>query len=706
MPTIQLFAKWSARVTSENLGANYSAEISSGLRAKQGEYKDELVCGFNGYDDTEYLKKAIMPMVYGIYGISKTGTIGTIDRIKVKTIQAPREISENTVTYYDVKYGWSSGTGININFTPGMYWLFSDTAYSLYLPTLLKKNNAAISFEPDLIGGYDAVYTVGTTRHQNKPYIMFEYFDGTPILTAQNPGSANSVYINPRNDNTFRAKVLAVTKELASWYTMPDVLSGVFKWRLSGDTETHSIDIDNLSITDPDAFNPEGKHIDFIVFSDTLPQQSNIEWSLQITTEAGKTSDDFEVWGAITTADAIPSAIAVSPDGEYINGSDPVAFTWKYVNQYGTEQTAFEIQYKAQRESTWTTKATEETADKEYVMPANTLPPGDGAWRVRVRNTDGVWGEYSDPLEIYVQAAPSAPVINPVNAQSAMPTITWQVYGQYAYETEIIRDGAVIYRTGLRASTENSHKVEDYLANGEYTVRVRIEGETNLMSDWGVAEFIIAASPLAAPTISCAAINGGVRIACQSPGEKTIIYRSMCEDVIPIAILRQRDFIFDDFTCVDECGYFARAANSDGAYGDSPWAHCEPSLTTGYLAALDNPGEFVILRIRLNEKPGHSGEIDYNNVYFHVEGRPHPVSESDESIDRTRAMQFSVRSRAHFDRIDKLAAQKKTVIFRDETGRRMVGKIDHISLTEPGKLLDFSLDWRDVDYDEAVDLHA
>ena len=92
------------------------------------------------------------------------------------------------------------------------------------------------------------------------------------------------------------------------------------------------------------------------------------------------------------------------------------------------------------------------------------------------------------------------------------PEIRWQSDEQQAYQVEI--DG--VYTSGTRFGTGKTWKAPFYLADGNYTVRVRVQNEYGFWSPWGTAALPVTNVPGGAITLTA---EGGIEAALSwTPG--------------------------------------------------------------------------------------------------------------------------------------------------------------------------------------------
>lgn len=148
----------------------------------------------------------------------------------------------------------------------------------------------------------------------------------------------------------------------------------------------------------------EGSHT---VPAGTFPENGSIDWCVRAQSDDGVWSD-WSDWMTLTTQDSLSKPSGLRPDLGYVDGNLPQPFSWEHVISTGTPQSAYELQYKT-AEGEWLELTDGENADTQVEIPQDTLPSGKLFWRVRTANSDGVWGDWSEPASIVVRARPPAP---------------------------------------------------------------------------------------------------------------------------------------------------------------------------------------------------------------------------------------------------------------------------------------------------------
>lgn len=281
--------------------------------------------------------------------------------------------------------------------------------------------------------------------------------------------SPTSGYADPRNAITFK------------WYFTDGEntyvqQSAAFKWREAGEENWNTISVSGTtqSVTVP---------------ANTFPILSNIEWMLS-GTDAGGATSETSVFTFSTTA-STAYAVCGYPIGRVIDGSKDIVFTWTVRNSDGSQPTRIVLEWKKSTEaaSAWRTLTDSSDPIMSYTAVANTFPAGPIDWRVTAYNRDSVAGPASAASFVCV-AAPDAPI--GLTATAVPRTmIRWQPTGQKAYEIQI--DSKTV--RSAYGPEVTSWQVMEPLQDGLHTVRVRIQGEYGLWSNWAETTISVANAP-------------------------------------------------------------------------------------------------------------------------------------------------------------------------------------------------------------------
>lgn len=375
------------------------------------------------------------------------------------------------------------------------------------------------------------------------------------VVTGNNGATATSDWVtrtvydavirNPSPSSGTAPKALPATfswtlaQKMSEYTTQSDVQltqkTATFRWRTSAGAAATEISCGTAS-------------------SVTIPagtfSTNSIQWQVTAATAEGvsATSD----WMTISTLEQAGTAETVAPSGIVIDASVSNVFKWQHVISTGTAQTKAELQISSDN-STWSALATVTGASDTYTVPANTISSGTKYWRVRTYNSDSAASEWSAAAQFVAVGAPDAPVVV-IGTTSPRPAISWQVEGQQAYQVEI--DG--IYTSGTRFGTGKTWKAPFYLADGNYTVRVRVQNEYGFWSPWGVAALPVTNVPGSAITLTA---DGGIDAAL-SWAAGSFDYYLVYRDGIAIAKVEEPGYT--DAASIGAVTYQVR-----GCYADS-----------------------------------------------------------------------------------------------------------------------------------------
>lgn len=395
--------------------------------------------------------------------------------------------NEKTVTYNNKpSYG---GTKLSVYVSSAGYKTVVSTTTSL----------ASYVLKYGIMIATNYYWAFQSTRSSNPPYAMFRYTDETVGLAISNT-SPPSGSIVAANSNTFS------WRESVNGYCYADVSRtyAKFRWRKSASDTVKEIAVPGTatSITIP---------------ANTFSGDS-IQWQLSVTANSGVTTTSD--WMTLSLTDVESTAVAVAPDRAVIDGASDNVFKWEHVISTGTAQTKAELQQSTDG-STWTALATVTGAANTWTAPAGTFTSGTKYWRVRTYNSKGAAGAWSAATQFIVLAAPATPPVSIVSTEPR-PEISWQSDEQQAYQVEI--DG--VYASGTRFGTGKTWKAPFYLADGNYTVRVRVQNEYGFWSPWGTAALPVTNVPGGTITLTA---EGGIEAALSwTPGsfDYYLVYRN------------------------------------------------------------------------------------------------------------------------------------------------------------------------------------
>lgn len=522
--------------------------------------------------------------------------------------------------------------------------------------------------------GSVAVVTSGT----NAPYLTVTVDDSDTIGLTLDSLAPKSGAIIKTQDNTFTWRARDADNKCA-----PEVeqSSAVFRWRSGTNGTIHTIAVsgNTQSVTVP---------------ANTFAGTTSIQWQVAVTANSGvvTTSD----WVTLSTADATPTAAPLSPVDTVIDGSKDVLFRWQHSISTGTAQSKADLQ-KSTDGSTWQTLATVTGAARQWTCPAGTLTSSIKYWRVRTYNADGIAGAWSEAAQIVVIAAPTAPSIQ-IKSTGPRPSISWQTSEQEAYQVEL--DGKI--SGGTHYGTEKTWTSPAYLADGSHTVRVRVQNQYGMWSNWGAAALPVTNTPGAAITLTVQA-SSVADLSWQTTGSYDfyLVYRNGK----PIAKLTQTQYT--DELSSGNVTYQVRGCYADSSnYGLS--SAVTVTITTGQYVTLYGiaSGKKVTLKhCGLKNQPVQNA-INRDIQYIFMYGSTYPHAERSEFVTKKvggTAVFLPGEDKAGFD-----ALIGELVCLKTQSGEMVIGYLNETSDTSrvnPDKsVVNFSI--QQIDYAEVIDIDS
>lgn len=587
------------------------------------------------------------------------------------------QILTSTFDERTVTYKTKPGSGFQSKFTlpASMMNDYREVGSIATTPDEIRRAiNYGIIFECD-----DTVY-YHSSHSVNKPYLAVELSEelATGYLKDFSPTTG---YIDLSKDNIFGFDFEQKADEPS--ITPLAVKSFTLQLRKHGQTELTSINVTTWAGDAPNVTVPAG----------TISGES-IDWRVIAKTNANQTLTSD--WMTLSVEDVPPTAWAISPKDVVVDGSKDQIFIWGHASSTGTAQSKTDLQ-KSTDGSTWTTLATVTGAAKQWTCPAGTLTSSIKYWRVRTYNADGIAGEWSDAAQIVVIAAPTAPSIQ-IKSTGPRPSISWQTSEQEAYQVEL--DGKL--SGGTHYGTDKTWTSPAYLADGSHTVRVRVQNQYGMWSDWGTAALPVTNTPGASITLTVQA-SSVADLSWQTSGSYDfyLVYRNEK----PIAKLTQTQYT--DELSSGNVTYQVRGCYADSSnYGLS--SAVTVTITTGQYVTLYGiaSGKKVTLKhCGLKNQPVQNA-INRDIQYIYMYGSTYPHAERSEFVTKKvggTAVFLPGEDKAGFD-----ALIGELVCLKTQSGEMVIGYLNETSDTSrvnPDKsVCNFSI--QQIDYSEVIDIDS
>lgn len=402
----------------------------------------------------------------------------------------------------------------------------------------------------------------------------------------------------------------------------------------------------------------------------------------------------------IVYEDVLPNApTPTDPIGDYKDNKAVVRFAWQYNSDVGGVQKAFDLQWSTDQIN-WTT-VSQTISNMYYDMPADTLPAGNIYWRVRTYNEYDEVGPYCDIQSFYAIGAPAAPVLNAIPSNTARPVVTWSAFSQQVYQLQVLSGDTIVYDSGVVPGISiRQHKIKAWLADGEYTVKLRIKNEYDLWSEWGSAAVTISTDKPEKPSIALQRSAYGVEITGTG-----LVYRSDYDKDDYICIGTASGTYFDNTVrSKGEYKYFVRAISENDTYNDSDIKFIQAEFQYALIAPVSDLSNVFAFTRSLNSPPKRTYNRQPGGAFVEYAGRKHPVWEPTEHVNAAWQMSFYLKTWAEVETFVALVDRKETVLYRDARGRKIYGILSNLTIDDErsGYIVGFTL--TEVDYIEGVDV--
>lgn len=537
------------------------------------------------------------------------------------------------------------------------------------------ENGFVVAFRGAVSGTSEAVfYGEKSTR---KPFLTCEYSNDNVGIKADNLSPSAGAFVNRAQKNTFTWDAEDDTDLTEVCFAEVKQTSAVFEWRVKNASTSKTISVSGATTA-------------CTVQANTFPS-GTLEWRVKVTANSGTTTTS--AWQEITTTDVTPTAKPVSPSGIVIDATIVNRFSWKHIISTGTPQSKADLQWSADG-TTWNTLATVTGANQYYDVPANKFTSGTKYWRVRTYNTDNTASEWSDKAEFIAINAPSAPSIV-IQSTGPRPRITWQTTEQEAYQL-MLSSG---YASGTVYGTEKAWRSPVYLADGNYTVRVRVQNKYGMWSEWSAAALPVSHTEGEAITLSVGASHEAA-LTWQTAGSYD--FYLIERDGVAIGRTVQKQYV--DHTSIGSVTYRVRGCYDESDnYGVSNSDTVEILPETNMICDLETG---VWLEMRLSET-----QLRTNRAIFsagvstvHLTGLGYPVEERSEQRDRAISVACAW---PHSQRDAALALEAlvgRLVCLKDHYGNMAIGTLPSLESNIDEFMRRYAFTVSHTNWEEAITL--
>ena len=691
MPTFTVQASGSTAVAVNHPNTNYSdlaqyklfAEPFTGTRGDVNK-GDNIYIKFPTPGDA-YKFKRVTKVTFTIYAQPTEESETGYKRIwaYVKGLTSPLDVS--TVTYvtrpsvYQQTGGLTQHADGDWSTLNEIIQLSADLKpYSEESKIELKsgiKNGFVFAFRGAPSGTSEAIfYGEKSTR---KPFLTCEYSNDNVGIKADNFSPSSGAFVNRFQKNTFTWGATDDTTITQVCFAEIKQTSAVFEWRVKNASTSNTISVSGATTA-------------CTVPANTFPS-GTIEWRVKATANSGTTTTS--AWQEITATDVTPTAKPVSPSGIVIDATIVNRFSWQHIISTGTPQSKADLQWSADG-TTWNTLATVTGENQYYDVPANTFTSGTKYWRVRTYNTDGTASAWSEKAEFIAINAPSAPSIV-IQSTGPRPRITWQTSEQEAYQLTLSSG----YASGTVYGTEKAWRSPGYLADGSYTVRVRVQNKYGMWSEWSAAALPISHTEGEAITLTVTASHEAA-LTWKTAGSYD--FYLVERDGVAIGRTIQKQYV--DHTSIGSVTYRVRGCYADSDnYGLSNTVTAEILPDTVMICDLES-GTWQ--RLPLSETILRTNRISRAATIstVHLSGLAYPVAERTEFRDRAMQIScaFTVKNRAAALALEALVG--RLVCAKTTQGDMVMGYLAALEKNADAIMSRYSFEIQNIHREEAITL--
>lgn len=693
MPTFTVQASGSTAVAKNHPNTNYSNLTQYKLYVEpftnySGSYDgwDNILLKF-GEPAAAYKYKRVTMVRLVIYAMPTAGNLGSGDYAYIAAygqgLAEPLDTSTVTYATQPKLYGNGDGAGYarwsELNQVVQAEVVFSMSLYEAARKKNLEsgmRNGFAFAFSSGGNGRASEAIFYGV-KSSYKPFLECEYSDDDVGIQASAFAPSSGAFVNRKQKNTFTWACKDDTDLTQVCFAEIKQTSAVFEWRVKNASTSNTISVSGATTA-------------CTVPANTFPS-GTIEWRVKVTANSGTTTTS--AWQEITTTDVTPSCKPISPSGIVIDATIANRFSWQHIISTGTPQSKADLQWSADG-TTWNTLATVTGENQYYDVPANKFTSGTKYWRVRTYNTDGTASSWSEKAEFIAINAPSAPSIV-IQSTGPRPRITWQTSEQEAYQLTLSSG----YASGTVYGTEKAWRSPVYLADGSYTVRVRVQNKYGMWSEWSAAALPISHTEGEAINLT---VTAGHEAALTWQTAGSYDFYLVERDGVAIARTIQKQYV--DHTSIGSVTYRVRGCYADSDnYGVSNSDTAEILPETNMICDLETG---VWLEMRLSETQLRTNRTSFSAGVstVHLAGLAYPVEERSEQRDRALSVACAW---PHAQRAAALALEAlvgRLVCLKDRYGNMVIGSLPSLESNCDEFMRRYSFTVSHTNWEEAITL--
>lgn len=401
--------------------------------------------------------------------------------------------------------------------------------------------------------------------------------------------------------------------------------------------------------------------------------------------------------------------------GEIQNVNEPATFRWQHNGSFN--QVGYDLRYRRRGNPLWTTLTRTSTA-QSHVLTSGSLSTGEYEWQIRTRSQYGYESNWSQISIFEVADSTPSPIITyPENDGTVTVSdlqLSWEASEQNRYEIQILNDSNEVIWSDTRTSTVRAVTVEGILENNKsYTVRLRVNRQFGIWSNWAEISFEVVYAPPPKPLLTFEKIveNAAIGVTINNPSPEgsqpgitsQTLFRQSDAGLVKLAEGLERNVTIMDYTPASgvDYEYFVIVRGDNGTTVTSDNYNFEIEVPNAILSLVNDPQQYI----KLIMNPKRTVNINRSKAKKFYSGREKPTTEFGEHKETKIALSFLI-THEELAMLEKLENSQDTLLYRDIRGRKFFSTFDDFSISDYVKsteLFNVQLTLSEVDFHEGVD---
>ncbi len=381
---------------------------------------------------------------------------------------------------------------------------------------------------------------------------------------------------------------------------------------------------------------------------------TTLDWYVVAVANTGTKATSAKI--TVSTKDARSTPVAISPAGEYLDDAvQGITFIWAHANITGTAQCGWELSYSIDSGASYLVLAKADNAANRYEASAGTFPSGVIYWRIRTKNTDNEFGDYSGAAIFAIRRAPVAPVISYYDSKP-LAKMRWQAKEQDGYEVAV--DGISL---GVRYGTGKEWQSDAVLTDGKHTLQVRIYNTYGDVSPWSSCEINVQNQPGAVLAVYAEGRWGEVLLRWDADNGYILRDGEL--------IAKAEGGTYTDRTSAAAHQYIVRVFGAEGYYTDSAPVLAAPSVPYAAIGLRDGT-DWLAMKYATSYQ-NYSKAVSLGGSYQQYWGKERPVWHDAGNRVVTHTISHACKREEELLVLRSLAGQE--VIYKDRDGHLAIG---------------------------------